>query len=445
MTSPNLRARIWASSLLLALPAALLETTLIALFFQDLGLVDRFRFLTFYAAALFALTSAIIGLCSMACCWLLGKDRAVAVRIGSGLAAGVFVVLGLRLLLALRVGQIIAVSFVSLAGATLVLGASLLAFALGYYGTQWHGRWRGDVAIVAICGATFLALALFATRFVGYEAPSAASEQPSAMPRPLAGKGETNLLLISIDTLRADHLRSYGYARETAPVLSRLASEGVLLEGITQRTQTAGSMATLFTGKYPPTHGVLDNRQALDPENLTLAEVLRARGYWTFGATANPSIGRTFNFDQGFSRFIGREVGAGAPSSDRLNQHILGILDEMPNRPFFAWIHYVDPHQPYLVPEHYRHLFTGDDLSQAHGNHPSPTELAFGEDAHKSAAYNSKQLDFAISQYDAEIRFNDDSIGELLERLKRNGHLDNTLIVVTSDHGESLGGARFLL
>jgi arylsulfatase A-like enzyme len=115
---------------------------------------------------------------------------------------------------------------------------------------------------------------------------------------------DTNLLLISIDTLRSDHLSGYGYERDTAPTLQRLMEKGIHFQGVTTRSQTAAAMATLLTGTYPPTHGLLDNRESLASANLSLAEILQSRGHGTWAVVSNPVIGTAFGFDQGFDRFL---------------------------------------------------------------------------------------------------------------------------------------------
>ncbi len=222
--------------------------------------------------------------------------------------------------------------------------------------------------------------------------------------RPRAGQ---NLLVITIDTLRADRVGAYGHREARTPHLDGLASEGVVFEeAIAQVPVTLPSHASLLTGLVPPTHGVRDNTYfRLDPEAQTLAEILRAQGYETAAFVSAFVLDSSFGLDQGFDVYdddvAGRAETAGTIAERRgelVSRSFESWIEKRSSdRPFFAWLHYFDPHLPYAPPP------------------PYP------------------------AGYDGEIAYVDAQIGRVLEALETEGLGKDTLVVVTSDHGESLG------
>jgi choline-sulfatase len=230
-----------------------------------------------------------------------------------------------------------------------------------------------------------------------------------------------SLLLVTIDTLRADHSSAYGYARDTTPVLSRLAREGALVEQAYAPTATtAPSHASLLTSLYPLSHGVLRNMRPLAASHVTLAERLQAAGYATGAVVSSLVLTRRWGFAQGFSFFHdelrGRDAGGGhtpgTPARDRRADATTDIalewLAERDRRaPFFLWVHYFDPHAPYAP--------------------PAPFDTMF-EPAEGGAL--AKQ----VAAYDGEVAFVDHELGRLLGAVDP----ERTLVVATSDHGEGL-------
>jgi arylsulfatase A-like enzyme/Flp pilus assembly protein TadD len=218
-----------------------------------------------------------------------------------------------------------------------------------------------------------------------------------------------NVLLVTIDTLRADHVGAYGYAGASTPVLDGLARRGALFESASSAVPLTGpSHATILTGTYPPQHGVRENVNfLLDPRHLTLATRLQRRGYRTAAFVAAYPVAAGFGFGQGFDAFSeglhpnpGIGQGAERPANE-VADAALAWLREAPT-PFFAWVHFYDPHAPYVP--------------------PSPFRERFPE-----------------RPYDGEIAFADAQLGRILEGLRLAGHADDTVIVVLADHGEGLG------
>jgi len=241
-----------------------------------------------------------------------------------------------------------------------------------------------------------------------------------------------NVLLISIDTLRKDHCSACGYERNTTPNLRVLAEQCARFDlAYAPSSSTAPSHATMFTSLYPITHQVLKQGHKLSQEDYTLAECLSANGYQTAAVVASFVLDAKFGFSQGFSFYdddlksstvsIHRNYWKNQPDvidqiADATTQKTIAWLKKQRSaeRPFFLFVHYFDPHAPYVPPEPF--------LSQFAPPGKQPTEL-----------------EKIIDQYDGEIAFTDREIGKLFETLKKIGIEENTLVVVTSDHGEGLG------
>ena len=235
----------------------------------------------------------------------------------------------------------------------------------------------------------------------------------------------TNLLLVVIDTCRADRMSLYGYERETTPELERLAAEGVVFEqAVSHVPQTLPSVTTLLTSTLPAEHGVRVNGLFRLPDSaLTLAEVLRDAGWLGAAFVSGFPLDARFGTDQGFDRYdadfrdsvLTRTRAAGAAfqgahhrdfeqRADEATAKALAWLDARdPERPFFLLVHYFDPHHPY----------------------DPPKERAAGLDG-----------------YDGELAFTDAEIGRVVDRLRATNLLDRTLVVVVGDHGELLDPAR---
>jgi len=228
----------------------------------------------------------------------------------------------------------------------------------------------------------------------------------------LAPAERPNLLLVTIDTLRADRVGAYGHAAAATPSLDRLAREGVLVEdAVVQVPQTRPSHASLFTGRQPYEHGIRDNFSPPLTGHATLAERLREAGYSTAAFIGAYPVSRESGLDRGFLAYDD-PFGGGAPRRGRADRSerpasevvdaALAWLGKPAGPPFFAWVHLFDPHAPYAPPAPYRKRF-------------------------------------AKEPYDGEVAYADSQVGRLLEWLDRSGHAGRTLVVVTSDHGEGLG------
>ncbi len=266
-----------------------------------------------------------------------------------------------------------------------------------------------------------IAVALFA--IVGCSEPSA---PPAA--RPL------NVLLITLDTLRADYLGSYGHARPTSPELDALAASGVLFENaIAQSAVTPVSHASILTGLYPHHHGLRSLHGGkgfrLPAERVTLAEILAANGYTTAGFVSAFPATRHFGLDQGFATWnedFGDEArddligdagivntGRAQRRADATTAEALRWLEAGRRDPFFLWIHYFDTHDEALAP---------------------PAEYVA-----RFPARSVQRADQLRALYEAEVAYIDEHVGHVLRALERLGLRERTLVAVLADHGEGLG------
>jgi arylsulfatase A-like enzyme len=258
-----------------------------------------------------------------------------------------------------------------------------------------------------------------------------------------------NILLITVDTLRADHLSSYGYPRQTSPVLDRLAAEGVRFDRPSvQWPKTGPSFASIFSSTYPKDNGIVRQIGIPVPEELSLlAERLSAAGFATAAVVSNGALGTEFNFDQGFERYVQTWKVQGVEGDPNragvVTDEALAVAAELdPARPFFLWVHYLDPHFPYTPPEEYADRFIDDEHFDPTVRVPIDRQsarrqmAAIGRDM---VLEEREDLAFYEARYDAEILYADTEIGRLLDGLGGSGRLDGTVIAMTSDHGESLG------
>ena len=299
-----------------------------------------------------------------------------------------------------------------------------------------------------------------------------------------------NIVLILVDTLRRDHLSCYGYGRRTSPSLDRLAQESTLYtRAISPGAWTVPSQASIFTGAYPSRHGIDRTHPYLDCGLTTLPEYLRAHGYRTFGISSNFWISTATQYDRGFDVFsqswqllqaqgnpaLERQrrrdpgyAGPASPSSTaervrlavnrlesafwrrccapvmavdkgagRVNRVVKRWIKRWTtlDRPFFAFIHYMEPHLPYRPPARFlRQYLDVRDAARARDVNQKPLKYIG-----KRVPMTGEDFELLGRLYDAEISYTDHCIGEVVDGLRASGLLDNTMLVFCSDHGENLG------
>ena len=226
----------------------------------------------------------------------------------------------------------------------------------------------------------------------------------------LPGKPSHNVLLITLDTTRADHLGCYGYKPAKTPYLDKLAREGVrFTRAYCPAPLTLPSHVSIMTGLYPVTHGVRNNGHNLPSGIRTLAEILKGQGYSAAAFVSSFSVDSRFGLDRGFDAYddtFPSESPFKTQNAERRAEETFSRFsrwfENNGQKKFFVWVHYNDPHLPYDPPSPYKEEFAGNP-------------------------------------YDGEISYMDRYVGAVLERLKEKGVLEKTIVVIAGDHGEGLG------
>jgi len=254
--------------------------------------------------------------------------------------------------------------------------------------------------------------------------------QPKTSPK-------SKVLFITIDALRADHLSCYGYRRQTSPIIDTLASQGTLFtQAIAQASYTPPSVASILTSKYPYQHKVLfPVNSYLKEQFVTLAEILKNHNYSTAAITPNFILEPQFGFRQGF------DFCSMVTPEDKQTDVALDWIKQHKNNSFFAWIHYMSAHAPYAPPAPYNKIFINDDYSVQDKESLKMVDdiTGLGGIPRHVAMGNITDKDFYISLYDGAISFADYQVGRLLKGIEELGIADNTLIILSTDHGEALG------
>jgi arylsulfatase A-like enzyme len=254
--------------------------------------------------------------------------------------------------------------------------------------------------------------------------------------------GPPNVLLIGVDTLRPDHLGCYGYGRRTSPNIDKLASRGVVCERtVSQSSWTLPSFASVFTSLYPMQHGAGALRTKMRSTFPTLASLLSDAGYTTAAIISSPILDAATGVARGFQYY---DVRQGGPmrTADEVTERALEWMDSGHGQPLCLFLHYWDPHDPYSPPPPYDTVFD-PSYNGGLGNSVNLRTLGFSSAAQvgvtlseESGRISDADLAHAIALYDGEIAFADSMIGELFKGMEERGLLDNTLIVLFSDHGE---------
>lgn len=309
----------------------------------------------------------------------------------------------------------------------------------------------------------------------------------------MTGRSQPNIIILLIDTLRADHLSCYGHSRRTSPHIDAIAERGHVFERVVSPAPwTPPSHASLFTGTYPSRHGVDRSHLILDSSLTPLPEVLRRHGYRTYGVSSNYWLSRETCFDRGFDEFVhswqlvqsggtnkplqrqqqrqdlqlasvAAETGIKAKIGNAINEAFEKATQRLrrshhsyddgawrvnhfvrrwiprwqrEQAPFFAFLHYMEPHIRYAAPRSYHtmHVRKGTAEERVRRLNQDPWRFLTG-----SSPMDEEDFDILSSLYDGEVSYVDYRIGQLYEMLRSSGLLDNTALFLTSDHGENLG------
>jgi len=261
-----------------------------------------------------------------------------------------------------------------------------------------------------------------------------------------------NILLITVDALRPDHLGCYGYKRDTSPNIDSIAKDGIIFtQAIAQGASTIPSLPSLMYSRYFKTSEVKPTINRIKNTKLpilSLQEILRANGYFTIFACAHSAIPQIKAVLKGWDKIF--EFDDIKPHAQLVTNKIVRWLKEyggkLWRKPFFLWIHYMDTHTPYVLPLYYKAKFCWDELFYP----PYPIKILdrppwLGGIPLAFIEYNITDFRYYIAQYDGAINFVDDYIGFIMDYLKENNLYNNTLIIISSDHGEAMGEHNFFL
>jgi arylsulfatase A-like enzyme len=238
-----------------------------------------------------------------------------------------------------------------------------------------------------------------------------------------------NVLLILADTLRADHLGCYGYQRQTSPNIDKFAEECLVFEkAFSPSPWTKTAVGSIMTSLYPNEHNAFRWADNLSNANLTLTEIFRNKNYKTFSTQANHIITSRYGFHQGFQVY--KEMKNDL--AENLADEFVTWIDGKKGRPFFVYLHFMDTHYPYRVPEDYQRTFASEGQSHLNLN------KLIAQDIRVLAEMGMPQedKDYMVDLYDDSIKYFDIHLGRILEALKANHMLDETIIILLSDHGE---------
>ena len=277
------------------------------------------------------------------------------------------------------------------------------------------------------------------------------SEQ-AAVPAAPRSSAPLNLILITVDTLRADHVGAYGGELGLTPNLDAFAAESIRFDSSYATAPiTLPSMATLMSGMHPPELGIRNNLDRLRATTPTLADRLRSAGWRTGAVVSNYILGEDSGINAGFELFD-----AQVPDAEEVDQRaertagpttdaalaMLASLGDAADRAFLLWVHYLDPHGPYTPPPGMRAAFLEQERSRPGGLDTLPVlpdDTSRGGIPHYQHIAPNREVAFYRAGYDGEIHHLDAEVGRLLAAIRSAGLFERSLVVFTADHGEALG------
>lgn len=251
--------------------------------------------------------------------------------------------------------------------------------------------------------------------------------------------GGGDVILVTVDTLRADRVGAYGYAGAETPAMDGLAERGVVFtRAMTPMPRTTPGLASLLTGLLPHRHGSREVGRPVDGTVTLLSELLAERGYHAVAVSANGAAGPVQGLDRGFERFVAMEE-LSSQLAGTVTDRALELVTEAPEGvPLLLWVHYIDPHAPYEPPAPWGERPAGKGCREL----ARRAETQGWEGGHLFSdreGASSAALESCSAMYDAEVAYTDHELGRLLEGVEAARGLGGTLVVLTADHGENLG------
>ncbi|MBN2382633.1 sulfatase [bacterium] len=287
-------------------------------------------------------------------------------------------------------------------------------------------------SILCICGSIYLILA-----HLGCQTKQGPIESSTTPPQ--------NIFLLSLDTLRADHLSCYGYPRQTSPCIDYLAKQAVQFhDAFSQDSSTAPSHMTLFTSLFPSSHGV-SKQNCLNQAIPTMAVFLKARHYATLGFTGGGNLSTSFGFDRGFDTYVCQDILGTPGDTTYLDERVLpAIMEKQANHsPFFCFLHTYCIHDPYVPPPPFHNMFSHDIRNESI-ERIRAIEQFWDMDLLQQRRHfwniidtsDPEHINFLRALYDGEIRYTDSILQKIFRRCGQMNGKTGTLTIIVSDHGE---------
>lgn len=331
--------------------------------------------------------------------------------------------------------------------------ATLLAVAVIVLLATWLGeiafssvagvvRWlsRPAAVLISVAALGHAVLAVNSRVSISTVVRGAVEKDEPVGVREPEGETASVVVLLTIDTLRADHLGVYGYSRETSPNIDRIADEGLVVESMLSASSgTIPSLATVHTGLDPWCHGVRDQKGRLDEGTPRLSESFRDAGYRTLAVVTNRLLRQRNGFAQGFDHFenLGDVVATQAVKRAR------ALIESSGSGPVFLWLHFMDPHTPYVPEKRLFRSFLSDDLYSS--RKLSTIDYGSYGGVKLSRVFGAEEADRAqvlegdvVARYDGEIRAADLGVGQALAALAEIAPPRDTVVFMLADHGETL-------
>jgi arylsulfatase A-like enzyme len=245
---------------------------------------------------------------------------------------------------------------------------------------------------------------------------------------------DSNIIIITVDALRADHLSVYGYPYQTSPYIDEFASRSIVFEyAYCPIPKTSASLASFLTGLHPFIHQTRPNRDSLDQKYLTLPEALKLKGYFNSAIVDNANLSQSFGFHQGFDVYKGiwNAIEKKVESTPSITGEVINFLRNNTKEPFFLWVHYIEPHSPYLPPDE----FVEERPKGRVIKDVSPKIIA---SQRRYMDDDSTEGEF-LARYDGAVKYTDSEFKKILDVIAQKGYDQNSIIILSSDHGEELG------
>jgi choline-sulfatase len=302
------------------------------------------------------------------------------------------------------------------------------------------GKWRDEVVGLEEFAGKIVRLDLRAEGEAGLGRVAWSTPALLVPPKPLAGsaKRAKNVVVVLIDTMRARSLRPFNaQTRVKTPVLDKIAQEGAVFEA-TQAPEnwTKPSTASLLTGLFPATHGAKTDAAMVPKSATLLSEALKEAGFSTGSFIANGYVSDKFGFNQGWDKYTNYIREKKSTEAENVFKEAGDWVEQHKGERFFAYVHTIDPHVPYDPPDEFLRMYMKGDYAGPVAPRKTPDQLAEAKKVPPKMTFSAADQEYLKDLYDGEVSYHDHYLGLFVERLKQLGVYDDTVFVITADHGE---------